>query len=80
MTAPNDAFCISSMAALRETNNLTMTKSQAEVVLSSFVAKGWLVKSRYVCCTLMQGHHVYMIVDAGATHSHYGPCWNSCRI
>lgn len=36
------------MAALRETNNLNMTKSQAEVVLSSFVAKGWLVKSRYV--------------------------------
>ncbi|KAI0724080.1 Nse1 non-SMC component of SMC5-6 complex-domain-containing protein [Fomitopsis betulina] len=45
-TAPNEAFCISSMAALRETNNLNMTKSQAEVVLSSFVAKGWLVKSR----------------------------------
>lgn len=35
------------MAALRETNNLNMTKSQAEVVLSSFVAKGWLVKSKY---------------------------------
>ncbi|KZT67711.1 hypothetical protein DAEQUDRAFT_672764 [Daedalea quercina L-15889] len=46
ITATNDAFCISSMAALRETNNLNMSKSQAEVVLSSFVAKGWLVKSR----------------------------------
>ncbi|KAH9926227.1 uncharacterized protein B0H18DRAFT_1119120 [Fomitopsis serialis] len=50
MSAPNEAFCISSMAALRETNNLNMTKSQAEVVLSSFVAKGWLIKSRSVIC------------------------------
>ncbi|KZT11219.1 uncharacterized protein LAESUDRAFT_691817 [Laetiporus sulphureus 93-53] len=48
MLAPNESFCVSSMSALREVTALkaNMTKSQAEVVLSSFVAKGWLVKSR----------------------------------
>jgi non-structural maintenance of chromosomes element 1 len=51
MLAPNESFTVSSMAALREVNLLpnkaNMTKSQAEVVLGSFVAKGWLRKSRY---------------------------------
>ncbi|RPD80190.1 hypothetical protein L226DRAFT_550275 [Lentinus tigrinus ALCF2SS1-7] len=48
MLAPNESFCVSSLAALREVNTLksNMTKSQAEATLSSFVAKGWLVKSR----------------------------------
>ncbi|KAJ3559345.1 hypothetical protein NM688_g406 [Phlebia brevispora] len=48
MLAPNESYCVSSLAALREVNNLksNMTKTQAEVVLGSFVAKGWLVKSR----------------------------------
>ncbi|KDQ18033.1 hypothetical protein BOTBODRAFT_29347 [Botryobasidium botryosum FD-172 SS1] len=49
ITAPNEAFSVSSMAALRTVNNLpvksTMTKSQAEAVLGSFVARNWLVKS-----------------------------------
>ncbi|KAI0797893.1 Nse1 non-SMC component of SMC5-6 complex-domain-containing protein [Abortiporus biennis] len=56
MLAPNEAFCVSSLAALREVNTLkpTMTKTQAEVVLGSFVAKGWLVKSKKGRYTLAQ--------------------------
>ncbi|KAI0780812.1 Nse1 non-SMC component of SMC5-6 complex-domain-containing protein [Trametes elegans] len=48
MLAPNESFCVSSLAALREVNSLksSMTKSQAEATLNSFVAKGWLLKSR----------------------------------
>lgn len=48
MLAPNESYSISSMAALREVSSLkgNMTKTQAEVLLSSFVARGWLVKSR----------------------------------
>lgn len=49
MLAPNESFCVSSLAALREVNSLksNMTKAAAEVTLNSFVAKGWLIKSRY---------------------------------
>ncbi|KAH9001205.1 Nse1 non-SMC component of SMC5-6 complex-domain-containing protein [Lactarius akahatsu] len=49
MLAPNYSYSISSLAALREVNALTspMTKTQAESVLASFVAKGWLLKSKY---------------------------------
>ncbi len=48
MLAPNSSYSISSLAALREVNSLTspMTKTQAENVLASFVAKGWLLKSK----------------------------------
>ncbi|KAI0006094.1 Nse1 non-SMC component of SMC5-6 complex-domain-containing protein [Russula compacta] len=48
MLAPNNSYSISSLAALREVNALTspMTKTQAESVLASFVAKGWLLKSK----------------------------------
>jgi non-structural maintenance of chromosomes element 1 len=48
MLAPNEVYSVSSFAALREVNALktNMTKTQAEVVLGSFVAKGWLLKSR----------------------------------
>ncbi|PCH38085.1 hypothetical protein WOLCODRAFT_52070, partial [Wolfiporia cocos MD-104 SS10] len=48
MLAPNESYCVSSLAALKEVNSLkpNMTKTQAEVVLGSFVAKGWLVKSK----------------------------------
>jgi hypothetical protein len=47
MLAPREAYSVSSMAALRELSagKINMTKSQAEVVLASFVAKGWLLKS-----------------------------------
>ncbi|KAI9446394.1 Non-structural maintenance of chromosomes element 1 [Lactarius indigo] len=50
MLAPNSSYSISSLAALREVNALTspMTKTQAESVLASFVAKGWLLKSKVV--------------------------------
>lgn len=50
MLSPNEAYSVSSIAALREVNALksTMTKTQAEIVLGSFVAKGWLLKSRYI--------------------------------
>ncbi|KAF8844590.1 hypothetical protein BDN67DRAFT_943421 [Paxillus ammoniavirescens] len=48
MLAPHESYSVSSLAALREVNSLksNMTKTQAEVVLSSFVAKGWLLKSK----------------------------------
>lgn len=50
MLAPNEAYSLSSLAALREVNTLkpVMSKTQAEVVLGSFVAKGWLIKSKCV--------------------------------
>ncbi|KAL1692347.1 Nse1 non-SMC component of SMC5-6 complex-domain-containing protein [Schizophyllum commune] len=48
--APRNSFSISSFLALREINELkpkaNMTKSQGEETLSSFVNRGWLVKSR----------------------------------
>ncbi|THH33872.1 hypothetical protein EUX98_g234 [Antrodiella citrinella] len=48
MLAPNETYCITSFAALREVANLkpTMTKTHGEIVLNSFVAKGWLHVSR----------------------------------
>ncbi|KAG6911470.1 hypothetical protein DXG01_014544 [Tephrocybe rancida] len=50
MMAPRESFSASSTAALREVSAIkpktNMTKTQAEVVLGSFVAKGWLVKSK----------------------------------
>ncbi|KAG6818180.1 hypothetical protein H0H87_000085 [Tephrocybe sp. NHM501043] len=50
MTAPRESFSASSTAALREVSAIkpktNMTKTQAEVVLGSFVAKGWLVRSK----------------------------------
>ncbi|KAI0306508.1 Non-structural maintenance of chromosomes element 1 [Multifurca ochricompacta] len=50
MLAPNSSYSVSSLAALREVNSLTspMTKAQAESILASFVAKGWLLKSKVV--------------------------------
>uniref|UniRef100_A0A8H7Y5N4 Non-structural maintenance of chromosomes element 1 homolog n=1 Tax=Psilocybe cubensis TaxID=181762 RepID=A0A8H7Y5N4_PSICU len=49
MLAPNESFVISDMAALREPSAIgltTVTKIQAEIILASFVQKGWLLKSR----------------------------------
>lgn len=47
MLAPREAFSVSSMAALRELTvlKINITKVNAEVVLTSFVSKGWLLKS-----------------------------------
>ncbi|PFH50652.1 hypothetical protein AMATHDRAFT_144507 [Amanita thiersii Skay4041] len=48
--APRESFSISSLAALREVSAIkpksNMTKTQAETVLASFVARGWLWKSK----------------------------------
>lgn len=48
MLASNECYSLSSLAALREVNSLktNMSKSQAEAVLNSLVAKGWLLKSK----------------------------------
>ena len=48
MLAPRETYSVSSLAALREVSalKLTMTKTQAEVVLGSFVARGWLLRSK----------------------------------
>lgn len=50
MLAPHESFSVSSLLALREVTSLklSMTKTQAEIVLTSFVARGWLAKSKYV--------------------------------
>ncbi|EJD52933.1 hypothetical protein AURDEDRAFT_96824, partial [Auricularia subglabra TFB-10046 SS5] len=50
ITAPNEAYSISSLHALKlvkqaKTGNKGITRAQGEVVLSSFVANGWLTKS-----------------------------------
>src|ERR1700722_1375921 len=51
MLAPNESYCITSLGALREVSALSnkgnMSKTQAEIVLGSFVAKGWLLRSRF---------------------------------
>ncbi|THH11828.1 hypothetical protein EW145_g397 [Phellinidium pouzarii] len=52
--APNNAFSVSSLAALREIAHLktSMTKAQGEVTLASFVARGWLIVTKgFVCAT-----------------------------
>ncbi|KAF8921416.1 Nse1 non-SMC component of SMC5-6 complex-domain-containing protein [Mucidula mucida] len=48
MLAPRDAFSVSSFAALRELKQIkpTMSQSQGEKVLASFVTNGWLVRSK----------------------------------
>ena len=47
MLAQNEAFCISSTAALREAGSHKLTKSQAQNVLTSFVTEGRLFEPRY---------------------------------
>ncbi|KAF5365639.1 hypothetical protein D9758_003219 [Tetrapyrgos nigripes] len=48
--ARNESFSLSSLAALREVSAIkpksNMSKTQAETVLASFVAKGWLLRSK----------------------------------
>ncbi|KAL5490279.1 hypothetical protein ACEPAI_5112 [Sanghuangporus weigelae] len=49
MLSVRHAYSVSSILALREASHLKsfqMTKSQAEVILTSLVARGWLVKSK----------------------------------
>lgn len=50
VTAPNESYSISSIHALKQlkfakVGNKTITRAQGEVLLSSFVANGWLMKS-----------------------------------
>ncbi|KAF9532248.1 Nse1 non-SMC component of SMC5-6 complex-domain-containing protein [Crepidotus variabilis] len=47
MLASREAYSVSSLAALRELTfaKINMTKSHGEIVLASFVSKGWLMKS-----------------------------------
>ncbi|KZV86559.1 hypothetical protein EXIGLDRAFT_223799 [Exidia glandulosa HHB12029] len=50
VTAPNESYSISSIHALKQlkfakVGNKTITRAQGEVLLSSFVANGWLTKS-----------------------------------
>ncbi|KAG9055994.1 hypothetical protein FS842_000613 [Serendipita sp. 407] len=46
--APADAFSVSSMLAIREVQKIkgTLSKAQGELTLRSFVANGWLYKTR----------------------------------
>jgi hypothetical protein len=53
MLAPREAYSVSSLLALRELGELktgSMTKAHGEQVLASFVARGWLVRSK--CASL----------------------------
>jgi hypothetical protein len=85
MLAPNEAYSVSSFAALREVNALksNMTKAQAEIVLSSFVAKGWLLKSRSVFLpTIRSSSPAYIFLDVVVTlcpHEHYWNCTNTSK-
>ena len=66
ITAPNSSYCLSSMAALRESQSLkaTFTKTHAERVLDTFVARGWLCKSKSVLQSI--------VVTTSATSSPFG--------
>ncbi|KII88656.1 hypothetical protein PLICRDRAFT_110634 [Plicaturopsis crispa FD-325 SS-3] len=62
MLGPRECYSVSSMAALREVNDIkNMTKSQGEVLLSSFVANGWLLKSKCVVIYMTTSFRVFGI-------------------
>ncbi|KAI0093959.1 Nse1 non-SMC component of SMC5-6 complex-domain-containing protein [Irpex rosettiformis] len=48
MLASNESYCVSSLVALREVKfvDKSISKTHAEKLLNSFVARGWLVRSR----------------------------------
>ncbi|KAJ4488115.1 Nse1 non-SMC component of SMC5-6 complex-domain-containing protein [Lentinula aciculospora] len=50
MLARNESFSVSSLAALREVSagkeKINLTKAQADILLDSFVANGWLLRSK----------------------------------
>lgn len=58
---------MSSIAALRELTaaKITITKAQAEVVLASFVAKGWLLKSKSVNRFTCKNHTLILYCRRG---------------
>jgi hypothetical protein len=82
MLAPNEAYSVSSLAALREVNSLktNMSKTQAEVVLGSFVAKGWLLKSLCVPTVFLLSTSITIFSDVGDTHFLRARYSNSCLI
>ena len=67
MLAPHESFSVSSLAALRELSAIkpksNMSKTQAEIVLSSFVAKGWLLKSKYVILICAIFYEQYVVFE-----------------
>ena len=78
MLAPREAYSVSSFAALREVNSLktSMTKNHAENVLGSFVAKGWLLKSRCVDTIFDCKRSLITTPAAAVTRCPHGRCWN----
>lgn len=72
MLAPRQSFSVSSLGALREVGaikpKVNMTKAQAENVLASFVARGWLLKSKYVPFFIIY-IPIFFIKLASLTHS-----------
>ena len=84
MLAPHEAYSVSSLAALRELSaaKISMTKSQAEVVLASFVSKGWLLKSKYGKndIFLITAFSMCHSLDAGDIHSLRVPFLNCSLI
>jgi hypothetical protein len=48
MLASNESFSVSHLVALREISHLklNLTKAQGEILLSSFVSKGWLKQDK----------------------------------
>jgi hypothetical protein len=82
MLAPHEAYSVSSLLALREVNSLktNMTKAQAEIVLGSFVAKGWLLKSRRDTFKSLTCKNTDRSLDVGAIPSRHARCWNYFHI
>lgn len=78
MLAPRESFSITSLAALREISALkpksNMSKSQAEVVLASFVAKGWLLKSKQVASSYSARYVLITSTGGGDTPFLRAPC------
>lgn len=66
MLARNESFSVSSLAALREVSagkdKMNLTKSQAEVLLGSFVANGWLLRSKCVFLCYVSENHIDICV------------------
>ena len=63
MTAHSNVYCVSSLAAIREVNNMgnKMTKSTAENTLANLVAKGWLYKSPYGSLVLFSMPFLFLL-------------------
>jgi hypothetical protein len=79
MLAPNETFSVSSMLALREVSEVKpkgMTKTQAEHVLSTFVCRGWLQRSRQVSIPLFTSSSNRASAGGADIHCRHELCWN----